>query len=326
MAGPGTLFPAIDGGGEPGDNPDIQSDITDLPLEPMSSLPEGAEPGFEGGDGLPALPGSEIAGGGQHRFLEEGGQAFEQAPVQQPAEVQLPTGEQPRRKRSAEERIRKLVGRYHQKADENAVLREEIGNLSNQMAQLQKAVLSGAVPTQPSNGLMTNPLGNTPGAEPDLEQRITQRVEALLAPIVQTVTNNSRQAQLNSAHGESVAEAIEDFPDLADPKSKFAQQFRQLFAQSPLRELADGPYQVAMQVRGILADEKAQERTVAARKRAAVVHTPVPQIPEQSAAVGPSTQEKQAYASAMQKFRSGTYEFSDYKTIRVLRDKYKQLR
>lgn len=322
----GTLFPAIDGGGDPGDNPDIQSDITDLPLEPMSSLPEGAEPGFEGGDGLPALPGSEIAGGGQHRFLEEGGQAFDTpAAPAQPADVQLPTGERAGRKRSAEERIRKLVGRYHQKTDENAVLREEIGTLSSQMTQLQKAILSGAVPAQPSQGLMSNP-NVTPGSEPDLETRIAQRVEAALAPIMQTVTNNSRQAQLNAAHGESVAEAIEDFPDLADPKSKFAQQFRQLFTQSPLRELADGPYQVAMQVRGILADEKANERAVASRKRAAVVHTPTPQIPEQVASAGPSAQEKSAYASAMQKFRSGTYEFSDYKTIRVLRDRYKQLR
>jgi len=117
------------------------------------------------------------------------------------------------------------------------------------------------------------------------EAAIARVIDARLEPLTHQLQSNQRLSALRAAQEESFVQAAEEWPELRRSDSGFRQKFNQLFDNSPLKALPDGPMQVAAQVRGILADERRDSQVVAERKRAAGITSPNPQAVEPAAQV-----------------------------------------
>lgn len=206
------------------------------------------------------------------------------------------------RRRSAQERISQLIGKNHAMDAENQELRGQLAVMNSQLSALTQQLTA---PRQPVYGQppvaaaqAVDPLGNllnsgggltapaTPPAQsvaPALSALDVTRIvnEALTQQAQQQRAEFARTAALQMARERSFALACEEFPALRDGRTQARQTFNRLFDNSPLRDHPDGPYHVAMQVRGVLADEVARNQP-APQDRQALNLAPIPAQPSTS--------------------------------------------
>lgn len=267
----GTIFPSLDGS-SPGEVP-AAGDITGVVLNDL----------IQGDD-----PVSEIATGGTLPAISPAAEPAAAEPVQVAGgEIQPPAA---RRKRTAEDRIAQLVRKYHDERENSSALETQLARLAEivekQNEQLT-ALRNPSTPRPPAasssdpSGLgvlegAAAPAQGTPVSANDIAAVVSKAIESY-------DQRRSRQeaqiAQLRASHEQSFDEACEEMPELRDARTRAHQTFMALYRQSPIRNLPDAPYQIALQVKGILADEaRASGPAVEARKRQASVVTPSPSV------------------------------------------------
>lgn len=193
-----------------------------------------------------------------------------------------------RRPRTAQERIAALVRQKHEAADENAALRAELAELRGLVGGFVTQRISApsvlpapaAAPKDPIGDLLLSG-GAAPAPAPaaapvpqtplDIQAEINKAFEARDR---QTRTQQAEVLRLRQAHERSFKTACEDLPALRKADSPARVLFNELFDNSPFRGHPDAPEHIALQVRGLLADEAATaQRTTRAKAQASV--TPV---------------------------------------------------
>lgn len=295
-----TVFDSLDEGGPPGDGGEVGQDITNAPLPDLDG-PEDFNPHHAGDS-----PGND-----------------------EPAEPQPQEQPTARRRRSAEDRIKSLIGQREEARSERDVLAEQMAAMQQQLAQQQQLMLTALqqgrqAPQAPAP--QNDPLGfadrsnpfaaaeqqaeaanqpaSAPTYNPDIAALVANAVKEQVAPLLETQRSQAQASALIQAHNASFEKAAEDFPELKDPSSTFRQQFNRLYDASPLSGLPNAPEHIALQVRGILADERADNQRQSARKRGAAVHTPSPSLPQEAAATNANAL-RQQYDQIMARMRAG---------------------
>jgi TolA-binding protein len=250
---PGTMFPSLYAGGTPGDQA-AGEDITGQILPDLTPQADRA-PGT--GSSLSVVPGAAPD------------DPTRQAAAQQAANIQgqAPTDRKPR---SAQERIAQLTRRFRQAEDQNSNLSgqiQELLQISRTQSQELAALRQGRAPKAPEAD--ADPTGS---AAASASGPIT--LDAVRNVVREVVTNydserraqDSHVQQMVASHEASFKEAALDLPELMDVRSRARQVFDEVYRSSPLKQLPDGPYQIALQVRGILADEQYRGQVAEARK------------------------------------------------------------
>lgn len=306
---PGSMFPSLYGDGTPGDR-DAGQDITGQVLPDLSPKPDLA-PGT--GESI-----SNVPGGPADAADAPGAQG---APATSDAAGRPP---QDRRPKTAQERIAQLTRRYRQAEDQNNNLSaqlQELLQISRAQAGEIAALRSGRAAAPPAGEINPDPTG---GAAARSDTPITLDAVRNVVRDVITGYDNERRAydtrvqQMKVAHEEAFKDAAQEMPELLDQRSRARQIFDELYAQSPLITLPDAPYQIALQVRGILADEQRRGQATEARK--VQVSAMAPSAP----AVGDASSEvvaaQREFAHLTKVRQSGNEDFKVYKRWRMLRD------
>lgn len=312
MDGPGTLFPSLSGD-EPGENINRPSPPTNEPLvDPKNPIPD--------------YPPHSNFVPEAHRVAEP---VQEGAPAPTPAEPVDDPNARPKR-RTAAERIAQLTKRWRQAEGTRSQLEVQLQNMTQQLVsnqqRLEQLIASrSAPPSRASNGEFVGDstdgtpqpgVGPTPVTKDD--------VRSIVADVIQGIATEQQRKQtevirLQQSQQTSFAEAVEEFPELNDRRTRANQLFHEIYANSPLRYQADGPYQIALQVRGILADEATEARVQQSNKVAASVVTP-----RASGVDAPDSEKQKAvktYQVLSQRMREiGRLPFEEWKEWRKARD------
>jgi hypothetical protein len=307
---PGSMFPSLYGDGEPGDR-DAGQDITGqvLPdLSPKSDLAPGT------GESLSSVP------GGVANAADAPGAGA--APNTADSAGRAP---QDRRPRTAQERIAQLTRRYRQAEDQNSNLNsqlQELIQISRVQSQEIAALRSGrAAPASPAGEINADPTG---GAQARSDIPITlDAVRNVVRDVIsgydtERRAQDTRVQQMRQAHEEAFKDAAQEMPELMDQRSRARQIFDELYAQSPLITLPDAPYQIALQVRGILADE--QRRGQVAETRKVQVSAMAPSAPAVGDASSELVSAQREFAQLTKVRQGGNEDFKVYKRWRMLRD------
>ncbi len=289
-----SLFPSLYGN-SPGEA-EVSQDITDTVL-PLLSAPAPAAPA-PAAPGAPAPPADPLA---EYPLADASVDVSTISPVpnydvpgQLPAAgpgVAVVDG-QPRppqetRRRSMKDRISSLIGQRNAEREGRGLAEQQLEAMTNallkQGEKLDQFVRSGRAPAQPPVVGQTDPITGEPAAPqlghaaPVTSDEISQIVAREIGNYDQRLrTANDANVRLQLVQEESYEAAVEDIPALADPNSAAAKTFTQVWARSPLRSLEDGPYQVALQVAGLIAEDQAANQTLTARKRQASINNPQP--------------------------------------------------
>jgi hypothetical protein len=301
----GTVFPGLDG--TPGDR-DGGADITGQVLPPLT-------PEYE-----------DAAGTGSNVSIVPGGpEPAGDAPTVAGGQIEAPTG---RRARSAQDRIAQLTKQYRQeqraRGDIEGQLSEALSILRAQGEQLNELRAGRApAPRQAANEAADAlGLGSTPsetGGQSITLDSIDRLLQSRFSDYeARAQQRNTEIEQMRQSHEAAFKEASEEMPELLDNRSAARRVFDQLYAVSPLRTLPDGPYQIALQVQGILAAESRGGGQNPQRKLQAGVVAP---------AAGPTDIPDSQRANARKEFekltqlrRGGNEDFQVYKKWRQLRD------
>jgi hypothetical protein len=302
MADNGRLFPSLYGG-EPGTEEPVD-DITGVPLK--KGLPPVEQADY------PDSRASDLSGHVPSSGAEDG------LPADETYAGDRPEAPPRRNRRTAKERISQLTQRARSAEGQNEDLVAEIRRLQSQI-KAQESKMSEPMRrpyTSDTPGLYGSGESTPAGGSIDVGS-IRQIIKEELTPLREEREAERNAGRLRSAHDESLMAAAEEFPELENPRSEFSQAFRQVWASSPLKSHPDGPLHVAYQVRGILADERAQSTEGEARKRAAnVVRSgPEPGIPMPSSS---GRNKMKLYNEALTKMRSGQATNDDYVILRKL--------
>lgn len=301
---PGTVFPGFDG--TPGDQIPAE-DISGQPLEPLMSPDDPLAAGT--GSSLPSAPG----GGAGADAGDARSQTIAGGEVPAPAQ---------RKARTANDRIAQLTKRYRDeqraRGDIEGRLEEAIGILRAQGEELTR-LRSGRAPSKANEAADALGLAGVPDGQgspgftlESLSGVIERKFEEFEARRSQ---RDNEIRQLQASQEMAFKEATEEMPELLDPRSPARQYFDELYRTSPLKTLPDGPYQIALQVRGLLADE--------------VRHTPAPERKVQAGVIVPSggpvdTNSRAAlekeYAELTALRKKGNDEFPVYKRWRTVRE------
>jgi hypothetical protein len=308
----GTVFPEMGGGGAPGDQ-DPGSDITGRPLPPLTPENEGFAAGT--GSSLSLVPGAEPGSAGDAPEQVAG------------AQIDPPQG---RRGRSAAERIAQLTKQYRQeqrgREDITLQLNEALGILRQQGEELKALRTGRSAPAASANdaadalGLAGRPTNAGGGADITLDSIRGIVRDTISEYDSRAQQRNSQIEQTKAAHEASFMEAAEEMPELLDQRSTARRHFDELYRTSPLRFLADAPYQIALQVRGILADDARRGATAERKLQAGVV----------APAAGPAdtlnsrAQMQREYAKLVDQRKRGDDDFQNYKRMMFLRENLKR--
>jgi hypothetical protein len=277
---PGTLFPSIDGD-SPGTEP-ARADVTG------QVLPDLAESSIAAGQSN-SISHVDMLGGGQVEGAEPGKQLVAGGEIDPPA--------QRKGGRTAADRIAQLTKKYRQEQDGRSQLEVQLSQLVSRLEDQSKLITQLSSRSPAAHGKPDNSAGDPSGLG-DLGGDAPKNAPAsdIAAVVQQALVNYDQQRQYAEAqkvaqtnmHIASFKEACEEFPELADARTSANRLFLQLYNTSPLRALPDAPYQIALQVRGILADEASNPRVnpaeVDARKRGASIvpsrslSTPTPEV------------------------------------------------
>ena len=260
---PGSVFPGLYDD-TPGDQIPAQ-DISGIPLEPLTSPDDPLAAGT--GSSLPSAPGDGAPDAGDAPTQVAGGD------IPPPAQ---------RRPRTAADRIAQLTKQYRHeqraRGDTEARLEETMNILRQQGAELERLRTARAQPRQAANdaadALGLGAAGAIEGqAAPGLtEDRIGGILERKFEEFeARRAQRDNEIRQMQASHESAFKEAAEEMPDLLDPRSQARAYFDELYRTSPLKTLPDGPYQIALQVRGLLADESRRQVAPERKLQAGVV-------------------------------------------------------
>lgn len=300
---PGTMFPSLYEGGTPGDR-DGGEDITGQVLPDLSPKPDLA-PGT--GSSLSSVPGSAP-----------------DAPVVPQGTAQAIQGGQAgtdRKPRTASERIAQLTRRFRQAEDQNNNLNaqiQELINLGRAQAQEIAALRQGRPAKAPEMDADPTGAAASQGSAPISLDAVRNVVREVV-----TGYDSERRAaelrvqQMQQAHLASFKEAALDLPELMDTRSRARQIFDEIYASSPLIQLPDGPYQIALQVRGILADEAHRAQTTAVRKVQTSAVAPMQSVDMPHSELAAAQKEFDQLNKLRQ---AGNEDFRIYRRWRMLRD------
>lgn len=303
----GTLFPSLDG-----ESPGEVEPSSDITGQPLPSLSEGEDDKFV--DDVVNRPNSEGP--------EDKTKPTQDTTTVAAGEIREP---KPRRGRSLQDRINILTRDRRETRDENSQLRAELQRLTEVVVKQsatpapRPAMKPAGVFSQDSEGNESGEAGGaaqTPFSIDDVRSAIREEITSYDQ---EQRTAIAKQSEIQNQQEDSLREALEEFPELGDQRSRANQVYRELYLKSPLRGLPDAPYQVALQVRGILADESQQAAVTTDKKRQAGVVTPTPT--NTSSTGGPSAAVlRKQYDTLSQELRSGNTDFRLYKRWRDIRD------
>lgn len=290
MPEPNSLFPALDGS-TPGDNPEKVQSLEGLgPLPDLEESQTVSEPGSSQILPIDSLP----------------------SVAEPPAGAPVQTSPGDGRSR-LQDRINRLVGQRHEQNRENQVLQAQIAALTEQLSianQRSAGLIAPRSPASPAPGSSSDPFGGsqsqqTPARGFD-ESALDEALNRRLQPVLESIEGQRRVAEIRTAHEAAFEEAAREFPELRRQDSAFRQRFNELYDRSPLRQLPDAPYQIALQVRGLLADERAASRIVEGRKAVSGVQVPTQPQDTRSEVNGVPIAEYRKYEEAKQAMRMGT--------------------
>jgi len=221
---------------------------------------------------------------------------------------------QPKPKRDFQSRINSLTRKRREAEEQNSVLSQQLNFVTQQLEDLRRQARQPVVQQPPlaPAGTPIDAFGGGEGQPP--APPAAPSAEEIAAIVLQQLNGYAQQQQqaqqkadtLRLQQEESFGEALEDIPDLADGRTQAGKLFNQLWAQSPLRNDPNGPFHVAMTVRGLLADGAGNgqpSRATETQKLQAATFAPKPSttdVPE----IG-RQQLEQAYAKAMQAYSQG---------------------
>jgi hypothetical protein len=104
-----------------------------------------------------------------------------------------------------------------------------------------------------------------------------------------------------------------------DTRSRARQIFDELYSSSPLTQLIDGPYQISLQVRGIIADEQRRGQAASPERKLQVgVVMPSPSMSDLPS--GELQSARAEFAQLTKARRDGNEDFKVYRRWRTLRD------
>jgi len=332
----GTLFPEMKEGGSPGEA-EKGDDITGLVLKGLSDSDDAPGRGADGG-GLSMAPQPPLEGQPAPQSQERS------VAIEDTNPQDVPQG----RPRTAADRIRQLTHRYRQEQREKSELETQLSQVLDVMKQqgrelselrgtLARPPSGRAVPQEPSDDILGLD-GSQPSpakhADPATGVPMTpDTLRAIVTDAISSYDQNRRQQesardQLAAAQESSFAEAVKEMPALRDSRTKAHQIFSELYGSSPLRTLPDGPYQIALQVRGILADEQADAAGAAGQvnedrlRRAALPPQPsATDIPQGNRAALQKEYEKLSVER-----KRGNEDYNVYRRWRMLREALRQTR
>lgn len=297
-----TLFPSLTGA-SPGDNPETGQSLDDNPVLPPLSAPR---------ENFPDASDVSVAQADPGYSPQE--QAPEAAPVADPASGQ--------RKRSAESRIAQLTARYRTTQDTNAQLTSELHRIREQLTAMQANAHapqsqrpSGNASPQAPDFLSAGVEGTAQaGRGVDLGS-IEAAIARHVGPLADRINRTDAELQRKTAHERSWASAVADYPELAQP-GEANEVFNHLYREHPLRLLPDAPEQIAVMVRGIVADSRREQAAAAVRKIGAAVHVPSVSPTD----VLPRAQEERIGAviqDSAARMRGGDKSFDTYRAMRL---------
>lgn len=301
----GTVFPSFSEGGPPGDQIPAQ-DISGVPLEPLIS-PD---------DPLAAGTGSSLSS------VPEGAAEAGDAPEQiAGGDIPAPTQRKPR---TAADRIAQLTKQYRHeqraRGDTEARLEETLNILRQQGEELKQLRSGGARPRAAAEAADALGLGGGAVEGQAAPQLTVDSIGGILERKFEEFEARRAQRdheirQMQASHEEAFKEAAHEMPELLDTRSQARAYFDELYRTSPLKTLPDGPYQIALQVRGLLADES---RRAAAPERKLQAGVVVPSGTPVDANTNAGLRKEYANLTALRK--KGNEDFQVYKRWRQVRD------
>lgn len=277
-----TLFPSLYGG-SPGEA-EVSQDITDQVLPPLSP------PNDPITDPLKDYPLADASVDVSTISPVPQYDVPGQPPADGPAVAVVdgkPRPAQEPRRRSMKDRISSLIGQRNAEREGRGLAEQQLEAMTDallkQGEKLDQFVRSGRAPAQPPVVSQKDPITGEPVA-PVLGHAEVITPDTISKIVAQEITNydqrlrtaNDANARLQRVQEESYEAAVEDIPALADPNSAAAKTFTQVWNRSPLRSLEDGPYQVALQVAGLIAEDQAANQNLTSRKRQASINNPQP--------------------------------------------------
>jgi len=308
----GSIFPALDGG-DPGSQ-ETGTDISGQPLPPMTPDAEDMPRAAGTGETLSSVPAAL-----------EGAQAPDGAQIAG-GEIEPPLGRKPR---TAQERIAQLTRRYRQEQETRGGVEAQLQQTMNILQQQQQEIIAlrsgrnGSSAPQANEAADALGLTGTPqqGQSPITLDSVRSVVREVITDYdAQVRQKSSAVEQLKANHIEAFKDAASEMPELMDQRSRFRAIFDELYSSSPLRALPDGPYQIALQIPGILANEQRRGQAASPeRKRQVGVNVPAPVgsgIPD-----GGLAGLKKEFAGLTQQMRAGNQDFNTYKQWRTAREK-----
>lgn len=245
----------------------------------------------------------------------------------------------PKKRRPLQERIDTLVRKRHEADEANAMLSAQIQELVRVNQTLQQQIAANLRPGQPAprrqaGDDLLGDLGSGPPNQPEtgVGPALPLDLEGTIARSLRNYDNERRNeeaalARLQASQRQSFGVATEEYPDLGDPRSQAGKLFAQIWDSSPLRGDPNGPWQVALMVKGLMADEtpsrEAQAGALEQRKRQVSVVAPQGQpaaLPGSTAA----TQLKAQYVAALKRFRD-SHDPGAYAEARKIQAKMRQI-
>ena len=163
-----------------------------------------------------------------------------------------PEGEQNQEapKPSAQDRINRLTRQKHDATREVEALTGQVESLTAQVARLTQA--PAPVPPAPAPAPIS-PFGTPQQAQPpvapagaltdeQLTAKVTQAVQAAIAPVTQAISANQRSV----SHQQTFSELAREEPSLADPNSDMGKAFAQIWDSSPELQALDNGLELAV--------------------------------------------------------------------------------
>jgi len=258
--------------------------------------------------------------------------------------------DQPGRPRTARDRIAQLTGRYRAEQQKTGALESQLSQVLDVMkaqgeelkelrGTLARPPTGAAVPQDKGDDILglagANPNPRSAEATTGGVPMTPDTLRAVMAETIAAYDQNRRQQEsvrerLITEQELSFGEAVQEIPSLNDKRSKAFQVFSEIYETSPLRNLSDGPYQVALQVKGILASEQPDAVTTATpqqahedrlRHAALPQQSSTPQVPEAGRA---ALQKRYGLLSA--EIKRGNEDYNVYREWRMLREQLRNTR
>lgn len=236
-----------------------------------------------------------------------------------------------RKRRSFQERVDSLVRQRHEAEEEKTILSAQIQQLLHTNEGLRRQLENFSRPdrSKKTTDELLSELGggSTQPAEAGAGSILPSDIEGIIGKALRNYDQERRMEnaavdRLQTAQRQSYLTALDEFPELGDPRSQAGQLFARVWDSSTLRGDPNGPYQVALMIRGLMADETpVQSGATEQRKQQASVIAP--QSTELASTLNFNTLKKQ-YSEALKRFRD-THDPQAYALARKIQAKLRNI-